>query len=53
MFQNNSPSKAFSNEASFVLMRDVIRGELEFVNPFISDDGMIERSRNKLPCLIA
>ena len=45
--------KTFSNEASFVLVRDVIRGGLEFVNPFTFDDGMIERSRNKLPCLIA
>ena len=33
--------KAFSNEASFVLMRYVIRGGLEFVNPFASDDGTI------------
>ena len=45
--------KTFSNKASFVLVRDVIRGGLEFVYPFTSDDGTIERSRDKLPCLIA
>ena len=45
--------KTCSNETSFILVRNAIRSGVEFVNPFTTDDGMIEGSRNKLPCLIA
>ena len=45
--------KTFSNETSFILVRNTIRSGLEFVNPFTFDDGTIEGSRNRLPCLIA
>ena len=45
--------KTFSNEMSFILVRNAIRSGLEFVNPFTFNDRTIEGSRNKLPCLIA
>ena len=44
--------ETFSNEMGFVLVRNPIRSRLEFINPFASDDRMIEGSRNKQPCLI-